>query len=208
MNYSEFDLKNIPRIVDLVENMWAPPEAERSFRRFYAEYVIQSNISEYEYSIQGLQENCDDLNGNPFAAAAFATKKHHSSEKKGLDKWFAAACSQEKNLTDSQIYSFKLSRTFLDLMDSRVYSLMNEDDIKLALFVSLKKGCGAPLLEVFKRELASRGYKNMYLWTDCECNYDWYFKHGFELVEKELYQPFSRPDEPYYTFVFRQKLLD
>jgi hypothetical protein len=207
MIYSEFDLKNIPRIVDLVETMWAPPEAEKSFRRLYAEFVVQSNISEYEYSIQGLKEKAEVAEENPFAAAAFATKKHFDSEKKQLDKWFNEATCNGKNLTEEQKNSFKLSRTFLDLMDSRVYELMEKDDIKLALFVSLKKGCGNPLLERFKADLAGQGFKNMYLWTDCECNYEWYFKHGFELVEKAVYEPFSSPQEPYYTFVFRQNLV-
>ena len=207
MIYSEFDLKNIPRIVDLVETMWAPPEAEKSFRRLYAEFVVQSNISDYEYSIQGELENPGAVNENPFVSAAFATKKHHSAEKPQLDKWFSAAFCNGKNLTEKQKHSFELSRAFLDLMDSKVYDLMDEDDIKLALFVSLRKGFGSVLLETFKADLRKRGYKNMYLWTDCECNYDWYFKHDFELVEKSVYEPFCGKNEPYYTFVFRQKLV-
>ena len=200
MLYSDFDSKNIPKIVDLVENMWAPPEAEKAFRRLYAEYVVRSNICGFEYSIQGKSDS-------HFLSAAFACKKHEDSEKKALDDWFNAVTGNGKKLTEEQKNSFKLSRTFLDLMDERVYRLMNDDDIKLALFVSLEKGAGYPLLQEFMTRLKDKGYKNMYLWTDRECNYDWYFRRGFELVEKSIYEPFSRENAPYDTFVFRKKLI-
>ena len=88
-------------------------------------------------------------------------------------------------------------------MDSRVHHLMTKDDIKLSLFVGLKKGSGKILFEEIWQKIKNDGYKNMYLWTDCECNWEWYIKNDFTLVEESVYKKFSELDgEEYKTYVF------
>ena len=47
----------------------------------------------------------------------------------------------------------------------------------------------------------------MYLWTDCECNWEWYIKNDFTLVEESVYQKFSELDgEEYKTYVFKKAI--
>ena len=52
----------------------------------------------------------------------------------------------------------------------------------------------------------SKGFKTMYLWTDCECNVEWYAIRGYELVEEGTFEPFSTPEEPYKTYIFKKPL--
>ena len=91
-------------------------------------------------------------------------------------------------------------------MDEKTFSFMNADDVKLCLFISLEKGWGTTILREAQKYFVEAGFKNLYLWTDGECNVDWYFKNGFELVLEEEYSEFSLPEKPYLTYVFRKKL--
>lgn len=201
MLFSEFDDTNISKILDVVAPDWSPPDADMEFKRFYAEYTVRHNIWDAKYSMQAT-----DNQGN-FLAACFAGLKdaHQGLEK--ADKWILGQTEGGKTLTEEKKIAFSFSKQYLSMMDNKTSAMMNDDDIKLILFVSSQKGAGYPLLEKFKSELKSYGYKNIYLWTDEDCNWDWYNRRGFELLEKEIYEPFSRENAPYYYYVFRQKLI-
>ena len=99
-----------------------------------------------------------------------------------------------------------MSREYIEEMDRKTFDMMNEDDIKLTLYVSRKRGCGSRLLNDLCGQFKQKGYKKLYLWTDCECDWEWYTEHGYELVEQGVYKPFSSENEDYRTFVFRKEL--
>ena len=66
---------------------------------------------------------------------------------------------------------------------------------------------GKILFEEIWQKIKNNGYKNMYLWTDCECNWEWYIKNGFTLVEESVYKKFSELDgEEYKTYVFKKEI--
>ena len=199
--FSEFDQANIPHILDVVAADWSPPQADMAFKRFYAEYTVRHNIWDAKYSLQATDDE------GHFLVACFSAERGAKEGLEKADKWILDQTDGGKLLTEEKKNSFAVSRSYLSMMDKKTAALMNDDDIKLVLFVSCQKGAGFPLLEKFKAELKAHGYKNMYLWTDSDCNYDWYFRRGYELVEKGIYEPFSGENEPYCTFVFRQKLL-
>ena len=48
--------------------------------------------------------------------------------------------------------------------------------------------------------------ENAYLWTDCECNWQWYLKKGFTLVEEATYEKFSTPNNQYKTYIFKKRM--
>ena len=56
--------------------------------------------------------------------------------------------------------------------------------------------------EEYQGFASGEGYERLFLWTDCECNWKWYEDHGFELLQKEEYPPFSSQDEAYMTYIF------
>lgn len=188
-----FDFKNMPALVNRVYDLWCPPDSDEAFKRIYVEGIIRLDMHKNNFQFQ-ITEN------NQLKAIACASKK---GEKNGAAQWWD---EKYKNLTESQKYSFKLCREYLSLMDQKTFAFMNDDDVKLNLFISIEKGWGKTLLDnaisIFKNE----GFKNMFLWTDCECNVDWYFQHGYELVDEDTYEPFSR-DEDYKTYVFKKNLI-
>lgn len=193
MKLEAFDSNNIPQIVNRVFNLWSPDYDDADFKRIYVEMVVRHNIAANDMQFQ-ITEN------GKLRAITFAEKK---DEETSIEQWYQ---EQYRNLTsDKQIY-FKNGRDYLHMMDLKTFSFMNEDDVKLSLFVSLQSGYGKEILPQAMDFFRSRGYKNMYLWTDCECNVDWYYDHGYELVEKSKYEKFSTPGVDYLTYVFRIKL--
>lgn len=200
MNFLPFEEANISHILDVVAPDWSPPQADMAFKRFYAEYTVRHNIWDAKFSLQATDDD------GRFLAACFAAERGAHKGLKMADKWILDQTGGGKLLTEEKKEAFAVCKSYLGMMDKKTDSLMNDDDIKLVLFVSRQKGAGFPLLERFKANLKAHGYKNMYLWTDSDCNYNWYFKHGYELVEKDFYEPFSYENEPYETFVFRKKL--
>ncbi|WP_287280738.1 hypothetical protein [Treponema sp.] len=190
-----FDMNNIPKLIEKVYPLWQPPAGDEGFKRLYVEYIIRNNIFKNEYQFE-----LDDSETGAFCAAAFAARK---GEHTVAEDWFDSAFS---GLNTELKVTTGMCRTYLNLMDSRTFSLMNQEDVKLALFISLTPGYGSEILKRVFTELKAAGHKKVFLWTDCECNWQWYEKHGFDLVEKNIYEPFSDDKNKYATFIFKKTL--
>ena len=189
-----FEIKNIPLIVDVVLPMWSSPKDAMDFRRFYVEHIIRNNYFENDFHYQLMEDKSN------FCAMAFFARKTDVCK---ADEWFAWA---SKQLSEKHLFYTKVSEDYIELMDKKTRAFMNDDDIQLTLYVSRKKGCGSKLLNELCEKLKVQGYKNLYLWTDCECNWQWYEKHGFELIKEEIYEPFSSEKEAYRTFIYKKRL--
>lgn len=193
MQLEPFDLNNIPQIVDRVKSMWAPDYGDAAFRLLYTQMVVRHNMAANDLQFQ-ITEN------GKLRAITFAEKK---DEKSSIDAWWQEVHGK---LPPDQQDFFTNGREYLHMMDQRTFSYMQPDDVKLSLFVSLKTGWGKIILKQAMDLFRSRGYKNMFLWTDCECDVDWYFERGYELVEKGVYEPFCGDGFEYLTYVFKKKL--
>lgn len=201
-----FDMNNIPLILEVVVPMWSPPVEDMNFRRFYVEGIIQRNYFENEFHYQLMKKSGEgdidktDPHGE-FSAMAFFARKADICK---ADDWFA---EESKKYPAELLNSTQMGKTYIELMDEKTRSFMNDDDIQLTLYVSRKKGCGSKLLNELCDQLCAQGYKNLYLWTDCECNWQWYTEHGYELISTDVYAPFSHEDgKDYLTYIFRKKL--
>lgn len=204
-----FEMKNIPFILDVVVPLWSPPLGDTAFKRFNVEYIVRNNLFENDFRYE-LVESSDSAESSEslessgssdvFCAAAFFARKNDVCK---ADEWYER---ESKNFPKELQKVSAMSRTYLELMDRKTFDLMNDDDIKLSLYVSRKSGCGSILLNEVCAQMKKRGFKKLYLWTDVECNWEWYTKHGYELISKEIYQPFSSEDEDYWTFIFRKEL--
>lgn len=60
-----------------------------------------------------------------------------------------------------------------------VKNAMGEDDLMMGLFISTQKGGGRMLLSKLVETAKENGIKNIYLWTDTTCDYDYYQKNKF-----------------------------
>ena len=210
-----FDMNNIPLMLEVVVPMWSSPDWDMDFRRFYVEHIIRSNYFENEYHYQlmekaegaaGLHEGLDDeLRSTPapdeFCAMAFFARKSDICK---AEDWFNL---EAKKFPQDLQRSTKLGKAYIELMDEKTRSFMKDDDIQLTLYISRKKGCGSMLLNELCDRLRAQGWKNLYLWTDCECDWEWYIDHGYELVAKDIYEPFTEQDgEDYLTYIFKKAL--
>ena len=157
-----FDMKNIPLMLEVVVPMWSPPTWDMAFRRFYVENIIRNNYFENELHFQLVERAADGT--SQFTAMAFFACKNDICK---VDDWLAL---EAKKITQDQQRSTKLGKSYIELMDEKTRAFMKDDDIQLTLYISRKKGCGSKLLNELCDRLRSQGWKNLYLWTDCECN--------------------------------------
>ncbi len=189
-----FEEKNIPLIVDAVMPLWRPSFGSENFRRTSVEYIVRKNIWQNRYRFELLDKD------NAFLAAAFLERRGDVCTS---DEWLETAFIDFK--PEYKDYILR-NRTYLCRMDDATLSFMNEGDIKLSLFVSTKPGAGSVLLNSVLKMLKAEGWKNVYLWTDCECNWQWYERHGFTLLAEESYEPFSTADFDFKTYIFRKEI--
>ena len=194
-----FEMNNIPHILEVVVPLWSPPVGDADFKRFNVEYIVRNNIFENDLRYE-LVDFAENESAGEFCSCAFFTKKG------GVCKAFEWYERESKKFPEELRASSKMSRNYIEYMDEKTQALMNEADIQLTLYVSRKPGAGSRLLNELCSHLKSDGYKNLYLWTDIECNWEWYVKHGYELVEEGTYEQFSSDDEDYKTFIFRKAL--
>lgn len=199
LNLEPFEMKNLPLIVDVVEPLWYPPVGDDIFKRFNVEYIVRNNICENDYRFQLVDVEEGKTQKEILSAAFFARKGDYSL----VEDWFSREVQQ---FPPELRKASGMSKTYLSLMDEKTLALMNDDDIKLSLFVSRKPGAGLQILEQTCKRLKTEGWKNLYLWTDCDCNWQWYTKHGFTLVQEDIYEPFSNEQEDYKTYIFMRKL--
>ena len=191
-----FNFENLPLVVDVVEPLWFPPVGDKEFKRFNVEYIVRNNICENDYCFQLVQAG---LQNELLSAAFFARKGDYSI----VEEWFSR---ESQRFPEEWKKASGMSKAYLTMMDERTLAIMNDDDIKLSLFVSRKPGAGSQILELSFEKFRAEGWKNLYLWTDCDCNWQWYIKHGFSLVQEDIYEPFSSEHEDYKTWIFKRKL--
>ena len=204
-----FDMKNIPLMLEVVVPMWSPPLENMDFRRFYVEHIIRNNYFENDLHYQLVEKSseragaCSAYAGShdEFTSMAFFARKSDICK---ADDWYL---EEAKKYPPELLLSTELGKAYIELMDEKTRAFMKDDDIQLTLYISRKKGCGSKLLNELCDRLRNQGWKNLYLWTDCECDWEWYTDHGYELVSKDVYGPFSEEDgKDYLTYIFRKAL--
>ena len=117
--------------------------------------------------------------------------------------------SVENFKTEIQTLSDNDKITALNLLDylentgKEVKLVMNEYDLMMGLFISTQKGGGKMLLSKLVETAKENGIKNIYLWTDTACDYDYYQKNKFTLVKKIENQV---NDKKINTLIFKKEI--
>ena len=74
---------------------------------------------------------------------------------------------------------------------------MENNSLYLGLLASEARGMGSVLIEKLKEEAIKNNVTSIYLWTDETCNYKYYEKRNFKLIEKYNVFLYSRKLETY-----------
>ena len=210
MNIEPFDPKYIPELVRWVSPLWSMMDwdtgtsmmdwdagvSEKSANKkqdLDVEFIVRHNIFYNEFALQLVQ-------GEELQAVAFAAGKE---EENHALQWLE---ENSGNLSAKEAGSLQRVVEYLEHMDEKTCSFMEKDDIRLSLFASSQRGCGSMILQQLEERLRRAGFKAMYLWTDSDCNHQWYPKHGFTLVESEVNESFSTPEKKFMTYIFCKKL--
>ena len=210
MHVEPFDSKYIPEIVRWVTPLWSmmdwstevsmmewdtdvSEKPSHKKQELDVEFIVRHNIFYNEFALQLVQ-------GEELQAVAFAARKE---EKNNALQWLA---ENSQNLSVKEQESLQQVVDYLEHMDAKTCSFMEKDDIRLSLFASSQRGCGSVILSQLEAVLGRAGFKSMYLWTDSDCNHQWYPNHGFTLVESECNETFSTPEKNFMTYIFRKKL--
>ena len=90
-----------------------------------------------------------------------------------------------ENLDEKEKVLFKELVEYVEFMSEETKKLMNDNDVLLGIFVSIKKGFGRILLEKLTEISKQKNIKNIYHWTDSVCDFEYYGKNNF-ILEKKL----------------------
>ena len=154
---------------NLTQLVWGDLYSSKSeqLQKFIYDYTFEYYDTNPEFSF-GIFE--DELKGFILACLKNDCKKIHFD----LD-----------NLNKKDKFSFQELVDYVEFMSLETEKLMNEDDIFLGIFVSTKKGFGRILLQNLIQKAKQKNIKNIYLWTDSVCDFEYYDKNNF-ILEKKL----------------------
>ena len=171
-NFKSSDIKSAKKLSHLVwgdfykkENI----EVQNLIYDFTVEYYDLNR--EFSYSI--FDEN-DNYKGFLFAF----NKKDENNSLNIFNNSVKTVKNQDNKNILLQLHEF------LEYCGNKTKKNMDENDIMLGLFVSIQKGCGRMLLERLIHNCQNKNIKSLYLWSDTTCDYDYYSKNNFELLEK------------------------
>src|SRR5690606_23191029 len=111
-------------------------------------------------------------------------------------KKFTAA---ERTIMDNQI-------DYLGKSDDLLATYLTDNDLKIALIISNKRGYGTEILNHFIKESQAKGKDSIYLWTDSSCNHGYYPKWGFEEILCVDNANANSFDEAYRTLFYCKKI--
>lgn len=131
-----------------------------------------------------------------FLFASYKNDKNNSYNK--LQENIKNLHSEKETQTAVELFNY------LESCGKEVKSLMNDDDIMLGLFVSIQKGCGKLLLSKLVETCQENNIKNIYLWSDTTCDYDYYQKNNFVNI-KEINSIVNK--KPITTIIYRKELI-
>lgn len=88
----------------------------------------------------------------------------------------------KKNLKEENTKGILGYKKYLDESKAIMKPYLNKCDVVLSLFVSNIKGGGRTLMNTLFTTLKNDGFKQVFLWTDTECDFDFYYHNKFEEI--------------------------
>ena len=193
MQIEPFSPDNLDFVEEMVTSVWGSPDNRPEFDHAFCGHLARYNYIDPELSFQMVDE--DGLQGVCWA--------HAPGKTNDADAWLERAA---KGLTGKERAETYAHADYLKSIDTAVCRMMGPKDVKISFLITQKRGYGTLLLKHVVKILSERGFQNVYLWTDSSCNWQFYPKHGFELVHEERSGLYSTPEEDFKFMVFRKCL--
>lgn len=112
-------------------------------------------------------------NGETMDAFLLAYRPEDSTK---ANAWFDANVGR---LNDHERRIAEEYRSYLTTQSKRLSAVAEGHYLVAGLFVSCKRGAGAPLMQMLLEQCENEGYESLYLWADSACNHGYYEKRGF-----------------------------
>lgn len=196
LTIQDFTANHIENVVDLVSLLWHNPQEDRPAK-------LQSLLNQYiirYYFIPRSNFNLVASEGGKICACLMAAKvkdvKNHSA-----DEWVGGRLT-----TAADLACLSEIKAGLDAMRDVEHQHAKENEAALLFFGSTRKGAGKLLMSEFEKRCKEQGVSSMILWTDERCDYDYYYKKGFEEVLK-LPSPTLVDGRHLETWVFRKEFF-
>lgn len=191
MEISVVTPEDLDALVHLASDFWGRfyNGFDEAFVQVVSECLVRDALTDEDLALKVTQDG--EVKG-----MLLATRKGHVAR---LDEWAAA---RSATMTAEEKKWFDLLLGYMKEADDKTFALMDEDDVKLSLFVSAQKGGGKLLLEGLARIFREKRMKRMFLWTDDSCTHQYYPAHGFQLAASYADPRYSMLEEPYYTYIY------
>lgn len=154
-----------------------------------AECILRHNFTDEDLSFKIFDD--EGMKG-----LIFGTRKRKTVD---LSNWVNAQC---KMMSPQKKELLIRLNDYMDEADQNTLAIMADDDVKLSLFISIKKGCGKELLNAATKEFHKHKFKRIFLWTDTSCDYNYYPTHGFTLATEYRDWHYSTEKTDYLTYIY------
>ena len=196
MAIKQFTLEGIDLVAKMAAGVWGKEQGAYSSEvaRIFCQHLTRYSLYSADLAFQA-----EDEEG--LQAIAFAWLPGDTND---AALWLR---SQFQNMTKEEQQTLLTNECYLTRTDAELQSKMVPNSAKLSFFISQKPGYGTPVLKALLERLRQRGIEWLYLWTDCTCNWQYYPKHGYELIGQGIAPEFSTADEEYTYRMYRKRII-
>lgn len=196
MTIKQFTPDRIDEVAQMAAAVWGKEQGahDTEASRWFCQHLSRYSLYSMDLALQAEDE--DGLQ-----AIAFAWLPGDTND---AALWLR---SQFQNMTKEEQQTLLTNECYLTRTDAELQSKMVPNSAKLSFFISQKPGYGTPVLKALLERLRERGIEWLYLWTDCTCNWQYYPKHGYELIGQGIAPEFSTADEEYTYRMYRKRII-
>lgn len=172
------------RVKEITQKYWSNEvPMTKTLQEFIYDFLVRYYLYDNEYTFVN-----DDDQVNAFLLANMKNEKNKAINffKEEVQKMsFEDRINAEKYLD------------YIEYNHNKVFSHMENNSLYLGLLASEARGMGSVLIEKLKEEAIKNNVTSIYLWTDETCNYKYYEKRNFKLIEKYNVFLYSKKLETY-----------
>lgn len=186
-NYNESDYDMIEYIT---EDYWKNEvEMDLELQHFIYHFLVRYYLYDNKYSYV-----IDDGDVRAFLLSCLKTEKNKSIE------LFNKTVSSLSNENQKKAYEYL---KYIEDNHNKVLSHMDNDSVYLGLIASKIHHGGMDLINKLISDVKASGLGDIYLWTDETCNYKYYERLNFELIETYFINLYGRTIK---TFIYKRTI--